>query len=224
MTNFIVTIDGLASSGKGTLARALADQFDLAMLDTGLLYRKIGLEAYRKNLSPDDETALVALAEHIAKNLNWADLSDPDLRGPEASSGASVYSTLAGVRAALIPLQRHFAHTPPAHMNGKPCRGVVMDGRDMGTVICPDAPVKFFITASAEERARRRVAYLQARGFSFDYDIILKDLVERDTRDTTRAVAPAVPAPDAIVIDTTQLSIAEVISRAIDVVARHIDR
>lgn len=218
MTNLIIAIDGMASSGKGTLAKNLAEQFDLAYLDTGLLYRKVGLEAHRAGIADDDAVAAATLATKIAETLNWSDLADPDLRGPEASHGASVFAVIPGVRAALMNIQRNFANQPPAHMNGKPCCGVVLDGRDIGTVICPQAQVKFFITADVTARAQRRVSFLKDRGFAADYDVILADLVERDLRDSTRATAPAVAAADAIVMDTTHMDIPEVLAAASAVV------
>lgn len=218
MTHLIIAIDGPASSGKGTLAKNLADRFDMAYLDTGLLYRKVGLEAYRAGVAEGDIAAATAVAQKIAQTLNWGDLLDPDLRGPQASRGASVFSAMAGVRSALTDIQRNFAQQPPAHMNGKPCRGVILDGRDIGTVICPQAPIKFFVTASAEVRAQRRVAYLTERGFAADYETILADLRDRDERDSNRAVAPLRAANDSQVIDTDHKSIDQVLAAAAQVV------
>lgn len=214
MTHLIIAIDGPASSGKGTLAVNLAQTFDLAHLDTGLLYRKVGLEAIRNHIAPDDAAAATALAQKMGQTLNWGDLADPDLRGADASHGSSVYGAIPGVRAALLEIQRHFAHHPPTHLDGRPCHGAVLDGRDIGTVICPTAPIKFYVTASAETRAQRRVKYLIERGFPADYDTILRDLVERDTRDSTRATAPLKPAPDAILVDTDDKTIDDVLAEA----------
>ncbi|WP_020181441.1 (d)CMP kinase [Methylopila sp. M107] len=188
----IVAIDGPAASGKGTLARRLAAHYGLPHLDSGLLYRAVAhrLSSLGGDLADADAAATVARA------LDVATLNDPALRGRHAGEGASVVSAHPGVRAALLDFQRDFAAMPP---------GAVIDGRDIGTVICPQAHVKIFVTASAEERARRRAAELAGRGEPVDREAILADIRRRDERDMSRAVAPLKAAEDAVTLDTTTL-------------------
>jgi cytidylate kinase len=202
----IIAVDGPAASGKGTLARRLAKRFGLAHLDTGLLYRATAARVLRSGGDPADEAAARAAAEA----LGAADLEDPELRGEAVSQGASVVAALPAVRRALLAFQRHFAHAPP---DG--ARGAVLDGRDIGTVVCPDADAKLFVTASLEARARRRHKELLARGTRSIYARVLRDMRERDARDSSRAAAPLVPAPDAVIIDTTDLDADAVFARAL---------
>lgn len=190
----IVAVDGPAASGKGTLARRIAERLGFAHLDTGRLYRAVGLAVVRAGRDPADPAA----AEAAARSLDPDALDDPDLAGDEAAQAASIVAAIPGVRAALLALQRAFAHNPPA---GKP--GAVLDGRDVGTVVCPDADIKFFVTASARVRAERRHKELLNRGEVSIYARVLQDLRERDARDSTRDVAPLKPAEDAIVLDTS---------------------
>ncbi|MDR4307242.1 (d)CMP kinase [Chelatococcus sambhunathii] len=188
----IVAIDGPAASGKGTLARRLAAHYGLPHLDSGLLYRAVAHHVAARGGDLHDPEA----ATQAARALDAATLGDPALRGRHAGEGASIVSAHPGVRAALLDFQRSFAATPP---------GAVIDGRDIGTVICPDAEVKIFVTASAEERARRRASELAGRGEPVDQAAILEDIRRRDERDTTRAVAPLKAADDAVTLDTTNL-------------------
>ncbi len=190
----IITVDGPAASGKGTLARRLADRLGYAHLDTGRLYRAVGLALLRAGGDPGD----VEAAAQAARRLDPATLDDPELAGEAAGNAASVVGAIPAVRAALLAMQREFAAHPPG---GRP--GAVLDGRDTGTVVCPQAQAKLFLTASAEERARRRDKELQARGEASIYARVLAEIKERDRRDTRRAVAPLKPAEDAVVIDTT---------------------
>lgn len=192
----IVTIDGPAAAGKGTLARRLAKHLDYDFLDTGSLYRGVGLQVLRAGGDPADPVAAQAAAEHLDLGL----LGDPELRGEAAAKAASLVAAQPAVRAALLDFQRNFARRPPGG------RGAVLDGRDVGTVVCPDARVKLFITASLEARARRRLAELQAAGRAAIWSAILQDMQDRDARDSKRDVAPLKPAADAVVIDTTSLS------------------
>jgi len=201
----LVAIDGPAAAGKGTLAQALASRLDLPYLDTGLLYRAIGKLMQVAGLDLDD----AASATVVADRLTPADLLRPDLRGREAGELASRVAVHPGVRAALIAFQRDFAHGP---------RGAVLDGRDIGTVICPDADVKLYVTASAEVRARRRTDELLAKGRAVDYEAILAEVRARDSRDSGRAEAPLRPADDAIIIDTSALGPAEVLAAALSIV------
>lgn len=190
----IITVDGPAASGKGTLARRLADRLGYAHLDTGRLYRAVGLALLRAGGDPGD----VEAAAQVARRLDPAILDDPELAGEAAGNAASVVGAIPAVRAALLAMQREFAAHPPG---GR--AGAVLDGRDTGTVVCPQAQAKLFLTASAQERARRRDNELQARGEASIYARVLADIKERDRRDTRRAVAPLKPAEDAVVIDTT---------------------
>lgn len=189
--SFTIAIDGPAASGKGTIARALAARFGFAHLDTGLLYRAVGA------LGGDPVAA--------ARGLTPADLARDDLRTAEAGAAASRVAAIPEVRTALLAFQRDFARMG---------RGAVLDGRDIGTVICPQAEVKLYVTASDETRAGRRAAELGA-----DPAKILADLRERDARDAARATAPLRAAEDAILLDTTALSIDEAVARAAAVVA-----
>ncbi|SFY26380.1 cytidylate kinase [Paracoccus pantotrophus] len=184
---FTIAIDGPAASGKGTIARALARHFGFAHLDTGLLYRAVGA----KGGDP------IAAAHGLAPE----DLARPDLRSAEAGQAASRVAAIPEVRAALVEFQRRFARSQP---------GAVLDGRDIGTVICPEAELKLYVTASDEIRARRRALELGA-----DEARILAELRERDARDAARAVAPMRPADDALLLDTSEMTIDEAVARAI---------
>ena len=204
-----IAIDGPAASGKGTLARQLAKKYDLAYLDTGLLYRAVGLKFLRQDPSGKDH----ALAAQIATTIDIHDLADEALRGGEAGEGASVVAAIPGVRAGLLAFQKDFAANPPDHH-----QGAVLDGRDIGTIICPDAPIKLFVTADLPERAKRRHQELQNRGFPSIYDDVLRDLTIRDERDSQRQTAPMMKAIDAILIDTSQMDADTVLERAVSVV------
>lgn len=189
---FVVAIDGPAAAGKGTLAQALAAHLALPHLDTGLLYRTIGKLMAERGYDLDDGE----LAGQFAAALDPEDLKRGDLRGREAGELASRVAVHPQVRTALVDFQRAFATRLP---------GAVLDGRDIGTVICPDADVKIFVTASPQVRARRRTDELAAKGRDVEYDRILAETIERDERDSNRAVAPLRPAADAVVIDTSDL-------------------
>lgn len=194
----IIAIDGPAASGKGTLARRLAETLNLAYLDTGGLYRAVGLSLIRAGADPADEPAALA----AAKGLDMVLLQDPDLRLEATGQAASQVARMASVRAALLDAQRHFAAAPPAGY-----LGTILDGRDIGTVVCPNADVKLFVTATVQERARRRTEELQKKGQTVSYDTVLADLQARDEQDCTRATAPLKPASDAILLETSNLDI-----------------
>jgi CMP/dCMP kinase len=207
----VVAIDGPAASGKGTLARRLAERFGFAHLDTGALYRATALMILDQAGDPADPTVAAKAACLVHLRL----LSDPRLRGEAVSAAASVVAAIPIVRQTLLDLQRNFAAHPP-----KPARGAILDGRDIGSVVCPAAEVKLFVTASAEERARRRVEELRRKGTAAIFVDVLRDLKERDARDIQRAAAPLTAASDAIVIDTTTLDPDAVFERAADFIAR----
>ena len=190
----IIAVDGPAASGKGTLARRLASHFGYHYLDTGSLYRAVALAVLKNGAEPSDAKA----AESAAESLILPDRDDPALRSELVSAAASVVAAFPQVRAHVLEYQRKFAATPP---------GAVLDGRDIGTVVCPDAKVKLFVTANAEVRARRRLLERQAQGEQVDHDELLADIRARDARDMNRAIAPLKPAPDACLLDTSDLDI-----------------
>jgi cytidylate kinase len=208
---FVVAIDGPAASGKGTLARRLAERFALAHLDSGRLYRATALLVLEAAADPADPGAAVAAARRVSP----AALGDPLLSSERVARASSVLSALPEVRAELLAMQRDFAARPPA-----PAHGAVIDGRDIGTVVCPDAAVKLFVTASPEARAERRAKELRERGAPAIYDDVLRDMKERDARDSGRRVAPLAAAPDAVTIDTTGLDADQVFEQASDIIAR----
>jgi cytidylate kinase len=192
----IVAVDGPAASGKGTLARRLAARYGLAHLDTGSIYRAAAMHAIEADGDPADP----AVAEAAARRVVPADLSDERLRGEMVGQAASVVAAIPAVRAVLLGFQRDFARNPPGG-----ARGAVLDGRDIGTVVCPDAEIKLFITADIAARAQRRWRELRESGLPAIYDRVLQDLEQRDARDKQRRTAPLVAASDAFVLDTTEL-------------------
>jgi cytidylate kinase len=207
-----IAIDGPAAAGKGTLARRLAAAHNLAYLDSGSLYRGTALTLLREGTllragSAETEAEAVAAAQKLKSEL----LTDPELRAEATGKLASKVAAIPAVRAALLDWQRDFAKTPPA---GK--RGAVLDGRDIGTVVLPDAMVKLFITASDEARAMRRFKELQDKGEAAIYARVLEDMRERDARDTARSTAPMRPAEDALIIDTSALDADQVFRLAQD--------
>lgn len=203
----ILAIDGPAASGKGTLARRLAGKYGLAYLDTGLLYRAVAHALTSQGYDPADETTATLAAQMLDPSL----LDDPALRKKGVGEAASIVAALPAVRAALTDFQRMFASQQP---------GAVLDGRDIGTVICPDADVKLFITASAQERARRRFMELKGQGEDVTQDQVLDEIQRRDERDSSRATAPLKPADDAHLLDTTKLDIEAAFQAAVAIVDR----
>jgi cytidylate kinase len=208
---FVVAIDGPAASGKGTLARRLAKRFGFAHLDTGALYRATALNVLDNGGDPADPGA----AAIGARRLDLQMLVDPRLRSERVAAAASMVAANPAVRDALLTFQRDFATRPPAA-----ARGAVLDGRDIGSVVCPKADLKLFLTADVEARANRRVKELRARGAAAIYENVLQDLIERDARDSERRDAPLSVPRDAIVIDTTTLDADAVLERAGDIIAR----
>ncbi|UTW51928.1 (d)CMP kinase [bacterium SCSIO 12827] len=207
----IIAIDGPAAAGKGTLARRIARDLGFAYLDTGLLYRATGKRVLEAGADPEDAEA----AEAEALALAPRDLERPDLRTDAVAQAASKVSAVPGVRAALLAFQRTFAAHPP-----EGAKGAVLDGRDIGTVVCPDADVKLFVTASDEVRARRRFKELQESDPDVIYARVLEEMRERDARDRSRAVAPLEPAEDAILLDTSDLNADEVFAKALDIIKK----
>jgi cytidylate kinase len=201
----IIAIDGPAASGKGTLGKRLAAHYGLRHLDTGLIYRAVAKSVLDAGRRPDDKAAAVA----AAKALDAARFDEAVLKTHVVGEAASVVSAIPEVRAALLAFQREFAAKPP---------GAVLDGRDIGTVICPDADVKIYVTATPEVRARRRTAEYQAQGRRIDEATVLADILKRDERDSHRAAAPLKQPPDAHLLDTTDMDISTAIRAAIDIV------
>ena len=202
----IIAIDGPAGSGKGTLARGLADALNYSHLDTGKLYRCVGLAVLSIGKNPADEEA----ALQQAKKLDLQDINNIDIMGDLAAGAASKIARFQKVRDELLQLQKDFARNPPGD-----CKGAVIDGRDIGTVVCTDAEFKFFITASAEVRAERRHKELLARDEPSIYARVLDDMLARDESDKTRSIAPLKPASDAKVIDTSELDADTVLAIAL---------
>ena len=209
----IITIDGPAAAGKGTLATKLSQKYNLAYFDTGMVYRAVGLDLVLQGLDLNDEIK----AEQVAKSLTFAKMiklsEHPDFRSNIGGEAASKVSALPKVRQALLEMQRNFALSPK-FSDGRDAAGVVYDGRDTGTTICPNADVKIFITASSEVRAMRRYNEFKQKGLNFTYEEVLEQTNQRDRRDASRASSPMKPAIDAVVIDTSDMSIDEVFAKA----------
>jgi cytidylate kinase len=203
----IIAIDGPAASGKGTLGKRLAAHFGLRHLDTGLIYRAVAKALLDAGRALDDKTQAVA----AARALDPGSFDEKILKGHAIGEAASIVSAIPEVRATLLAFQRDFAAASP---------GAVLDGRDIGTVVCPDAEVKIFVVAAPEVRARRRAAELKAAGQPADEAAILEDIRRRDERDRTRAVAPLKPAPDAVELDTSHLDVEAAVSAAIALVEK----
>lgn len=213
----VITIDGPSGSGKGTIAQKIAERFGFNLLDSGALYRVLALSAKRHGVEPDNEDALVVIAEHMdvqflagaegqgVEIILEGDGVTNDIRNEEIGKLASRAAVLPNVRAALLNRQRVFRELP----------GLVADGRDMGTVVFPSATLKIFLTASAEERAQRRYRQLKEKGYGGTLARLVEDVRSRDERDTSRKVAPLAPADDAVYIDSSGLSIADVLEKVI---------
>ena len=206
----VIAVDGPAASGKGTLARKIAERLGYAYLDTGALYRAVALGVLEIGGDPSDIEDARPAIDIVLRNMTLELLASPALRQPEVSAAASKVAALPEVRKALLAFQRDFAENQPADVGG-----AVLDGRDIGTVVCPDADVKFFVTAKAEERARRRFLELKRRHPQLTQETVLEDMLQRDRRDSGRAIAPAQPAEDAYLLDTTDLSPEAVLDAAI---------
>ena len=210
----VIAVDGTAASGKGTLARRLAVQFGYAHLDSGSLYRLTALNVIVAGRNPQDADAAV----RAARAVDPARSGDPAIRTDAVAQAASIVAAIPAVRAALLEFQRNFAAYPPGET-----AGAVIDGRDIGTVVCPDATAKLFVDAKPETRARRRWLELKAAGIAADEMAVLADIAARDKRDRERAVAPLKPAEDAILLDTTLLDIDAAFARALALVRPRVE-
>ncbi len=213
----IITIDGPAAAGKGTLAQKLADKYNLAYFDTGMVYRAVGIDLIANGIAPDN----VAAAEKSAKNMTFTKMlalaQNPDFRSSTGGQAASKVAAMPKVRAYLLKMQQDFAENPIAK-DGSRLTGVVYDGRDTGTTVCPQAELKLFVTASPEVRAmRRHKEYLQ-KGLPSVYEEVLAQTKERDLRDSSRTASPLKPADDAIIIDTSDMGIDEVFAEVCRIV------
>jgi len=205
----IVAIDGPAASGKGTLAKRIAARFGLDHLDTGLLYRAVARDVRAQGGALDDAQSAAA----AARSLDPDTLGDPALRNPGVGEAASVVARIPAVRAAILDYQRAFAGRP---------EGAVLDGRDIGTVVCPDADVKIYVTATPEVRAERRYLEMQGRGEPATYEAVLAEIRRRDERDAGREVSPMRPAPDAVLLDTRNLDIEGAFNTVVGVITRKV--
>ena len=206
----IIAIDGPSAAGKGTLARAIAKHLGYHFLDTGSLYRMVGLAMLNGGHAGSDRASAVRLA--LA--LDPSKVRDADLRTEAVAAMASQVAVIPEVRLALLDFQRQFARRLP---------GAVLDGRDIGSVVCPDADLKFFVTAATDVRARRRQAELKAMGQRVDYADVLEDVMARDERDANRSTAPTTAADDAIMIDTSELDAQEVLGAVMELVLEHLE-
>lgn len=213
----IITIDGPGGAGKGTLAAGLAKKYNLAYFDTGMVYRATGLQMFLKGLNPNDESK----AEEIAKELTFQKMTElskhPEFRSSQNGQYASMVAAHPKVRAALLKMQQDFSHNP-VFPDGTKANGAIYDGRDTGTEICPHADFKFFLTASIDVRAEHRFKELQEKGLNTAYETVFNDIKVRDERDYSRTDAPLKPAPDAIIIDSTNMTIPEVLETAVKVI------
>lgn len=212
-TNNTIAIDGLAATGKGTIARKLAAALNFAYLDTGLLYRAVGINVMRSGDDLTDAKAAAREAVKLDPTSLAALMDDPALRSDEGGKAASFVAVVPEVRAALLKFQKDFAANPPQGL-----AGAVLDGRDIGTVIAPDAKVKIYVSARPEVRAHRRFLELQGRGENVSEATVLADMQARDERDATRAAAPALPAEDAYRLDTSDLNADEAFAAALAIV------
>ncbi len=203
----IIAIDGAAGTGKGTLAKRLAAHLNLAHLDTGALYRAVGLSILNRGGDPSD----AELAAEMARNLDVSVMGSPELRSETTGAAASQVAAVPAVRDALFDLQRRFATNPPG---GLP--GAVLDGRDVATVICPDADAKFYLEATLDKRVDRRVKELRERGLPAISSAVRQEMQDRDARDASRAIAPLKPAADAFILDTSELDADAVFERGLD--------
>ena len=219
MTQFItIAVDGPSASGKGTLARRLADQFHLFYFDSGSVYRAVAKHILDLGKNPDDPEDAVSAAIYVRDHLTADMMEDPALRNDVVADAASRSCRFPPVRAIITETLQLYASHPPLKSHQKPFQGSILDGRDIGTVVCPDANVKLYVTAKAEIRAERRFKELTAKGIATTYETVLQDMYERDARDSGRETAPLKPAADAIHFDTSVMDIDTAFAQAVEVI------
>lgn len=213
MTKLRIAVDGTASAGKGTVCQALAKELNLDFLSSGLVYRATAYAMIRDGISTDDNDKAVEYAQTLKDKISSEILNSPDLRREDVGEGASKISSIPALRKALFDYQVNFMNNPPEDKDGS-----IIDGRDIGTVICPESDVKIFIDADVEVRAERRYKEILERGKEASLDAVLKDMKIRDERDIKKQGSPLVAADDAFIIDTTNMSIEEVVKKAREIV------
>ena len=218
----VIALDGPAASGKGTLGRALSDKMGLAYFDTGKLYRAVGMRMIDTDRDFDNENDVLTATDWLVEHFTPELLQDARLKSDEAGVGASKSGKYGAMRSKLLELQRDFAKNPQNYLDEQTAsglNGVLLDGRDIGTVVCPDADVKLFVTADIEKRAERRLKELQNNGVEVTYSDILADMKARDARDASREAAPMLAADDAVVVDTSDMTPADALARSLEIIA-----
>jgi len=219
MSQFItIAVDGPSASGKGTLARRLAEQFHIFYLDTGSVYRAAAKHIIDLGGNPDDPEAAVSAATYVRDHLTWEMIDNPDLRTDKVADATSRLSRFPPVREIITETLRLYANHPPINSKHKNFQGSVLDGRDIGTVVCPFADVKLYVTANPEIRAERRFKELSGKGIATTYETVLQDMMDRDARDSGRAAAPLKPAIDAIIFDTSEMDIETAFEEAVQII------
>ena len=213
----IITIDGPAAAGKGTLSTKLAEKYKLAYFDTGMIYRAVGLDLILKNIDPENDEYALQSAKDMTFSKMMGLAKHSDFRSSLGGQAASKVAAKTPVRQVLLKMQQDFSLSPQ-FADGQKAQGVVYDGRDTGTVVCPNADVKIFITASPEVRAMRRHKEFVEKGVASNYEEVLAQTKERDLRDSSRATAPLKPADDAIIIDTSNLNIEDVFNKVCEII------
>lgn len=211
--HIVIAIDGPAASGKGTLAKNIAKELGFSYMDTGALYRCVAKLVLDKRKNPEEEKDAIESAVYIRDHFTQDLLNDPGLRNDDVAQGSSQVAAHQSVRDILLDCQKNFA-------KDKAQTGVVLDGRDIGTVVCPQADVKLYITADTEIRAKRRYKELQSKDITVTYGAVLQEMLDRDERDSSRKAAPLKPAEDAIILDTSSLSITDVMAKALDIIQK----
>ncbi len=213
----IITIDGPAAAGKGTVSRVLAEKYKLAYFDTGMIYRAVGLDMVLKGLDPENEEEALKIAREMTFEKMMELSLNPDFRTDIGGQAASKVSAINSVRQVLLKMQQDFALSP-VFADGTKANGVIYDGRDTGTVVCPHADIKFFVTASTEVRAMRRFKEFEEKGINTTYQKVLDDMIARDKRDSERKSAPMKPAEDAILLDTSDMNVEAEINAVLKIV------
>lgn len=219
MTQFVtIAVDGPSASGKGTLARRLAEQFHLFYLDTGSVYRAVAKHLLDMGGNPDDPEAAVSAATYVRDHLTWEMINNPELRTDLVADATSRSCRFPAVRDIITDILRLYANHPPVNSKHKNFQGSVLDGRDIGTIVCPYADVKLYVTANPEIRAERRFKELSGKGIATTYETVLQDMMDRDARDSGRTTAPLKAAKDAIIFDTSTMNIETAFEEAVQII------